>query len=505
MKVNQLKAGVVLSYVSMLVTNLISIIYTPIMLRMLGQSEYGLYQLANSVVSYLGLLNFGFGSAFVRFYSIYKRDEDHEGIARLNGMFMICFLVMSLLAIIFGGILVSNVQNIFSSSLTPEEISKTRVLMTLMVFNVALMFPNSVFNANITANEKYLFQRIVSLASSVLNPMLVLMLLFFGFQSIGLVVSATIIAVMKLTVDMYYCLHKLKIRFEFRHFDFKLLRQVWVFSFFIFINMITDMLNYSVDKFVLGMVKGTVNVAIYSVGASMNQYYISFSSAISTVFIPRVNRMVAGGAGDEEITKLFTKIGRIQFIVISLVMSGFVIFGKRFIEIWTGGGYENAYYVALIIMLPTTVPIIQNISIEIQRAKNMHMFRSIVYLFIALGNLAISIPLAKAYGEVGSAAGTGIAVFVGNVVIMNIYNHVKVGLDIKYFWKQIAVMAVPVTVYAVVAYCATRYIDMSNYYTLGLSIFGYTLLFFGVMWIFAFNSYEKELFCNMAKKIIRRK
>ncbi len=41
--------------------NGISILYTPVMLRLLGQSEYGLYQFAFKVVGYLGILNFGFG------------------------------------------------------------------------------------------------------------------------------------------------------------------------------------------------------------------------------------------------------------------------------------------------------------------------------------------------------------------------------------------------------------------------------------------------------------
>ena len=76
MKVNQLKVGVILSYVTMIIQNIISIVYTPIMLRLLGQNEYGLYQLVASTVGYLGLLSFGFGSAYVRFYSRYKVKND---------------------------------------------------------------------------------------------------------------------------------------------------------------------------------------------------------------------------------------------------------------------------------------------------------------------------------------------------------------------------------------------------------------------------------------------
>src|SRR5690554_4612090 len=99
MKINQLKAGAVLSYISMALGYIVSILYTPVMLRLLGQSEYGLYNLVSSVVSYLGILNFGFGSAYMRYYSRYKVQDEKEKIAILNGMFLTIFVVIGLIAV----------------------------------------------------------------------------------------------------------------------------------------------------------------------------------------------------------------------------------------------------------------------------------------------------------------------------------------------------------------------------------------------------------------------
>ena len=82
MKVNQLKAGVILTYIQLIVGNIISIIYTPIMLRILGQNEYGLYNLSSSTISYLGLLSFGFGSAYIRYYSKYKVENNKDEIKK---------------------------------------------------------------------------------------------------------------------------------------------------------------------------------------------------------------------------------------------------------------------------------------------------------------------------------------------------------------------------------------------------------------------------------------
>lgn len=116
MKVNQLKAGVILSYSSMILGYIIAIIYTPIMLRLLGQSEYGLYNLVSSVVSYLGLLSFGFGSAYVRFYSRYKVEDSEQEIAKLNGMFLIIFSIIGAIALLAGLVLVTNTERIFGAN-----------------------------------------------------------------------------------------------------------------------------------------------------------------------------------------------------------------------------------------------------------------------------------------------------------------------------------------------------------------------------------------------------
>ena len=311
-------------------------------------------------------------------------------------------------------------------------------------------------------------------------------------------------AVFKLLVDMYYCLAKLHVRFIFRDLNFQLLKGIGAFSFFVFLNMMTDTLNYSVDKFVLGMVKGTTNIAIYSVGASLNQYYISFSSAISTVFIPRVNRLISAGESNRTLSELFIRIGRLQYLVISLIFSGFVIFGRSFITIWAGNGYENAYYVALVIMLPTTVPLIQNISIEIQRAKNLHKFRSVTYLCIALGNFAISIQLAKFFGEIGSAVGTGIATTLGNIVIMNIYNYKVVGLDIPQFWKQIGRMTLPIVTVMLLGLVGVHFVNLKNYLTLLPCILVYCVLYAGILWMTVMNDSEKQLVQSMLGKFRKR-
>lgn len=503
MKKNQLKIGVILSYTTMAVQNIIAILYTPIMLRLLGKSEYGLYQLVASTVGYLGLLSFGFGSAYVRFFSRYNVKNDRRSIAKLNGMFITIFMIIAIICIFAGSVLVHNVDLIFEKGLTINEIKTAKLLMVLMVINLAISFPSSVFDSYATAHECYFFQRLLTLLQTILNPFLTLPLLLMGYKSISLVIVTTIFTITKFIINIYYCKNKLSMEFIFKNMDFSLLKEIGVFSFFIFLNMIVDQINWSVDKFILGIYGGTVAVAIYSVGGQVNSMYMNLSTSISSVFIPRINNIVAYNDDENELTNLFTKVGRIQFIILAFILFGFVLLGKFFINIWAGYGYGNAYYVILILIIPVTIPLIQNLGIEIQRAKNMHKFRSLVYFVIAIANIVISIPLSKKYGEIGAALGTAITMIIGNVIIMNLYYHFKVKLNIRYFWINILKLLPAIFISFSISYIVSNIIIVASIIDFIIVGIIYTILYLICMYLFGFNSYEKNMFIGFIKKILK--
>ncbi len=500
MNFSQKKIGVILSYIGQLINILVGLIYTPVMLRLVGQSEYGLYQLVNSVVSYLSLLSLGFGSSYLRFYSKYKVKDDEESIAKLNGMFMIIFCIISVICVLCGTIMVERIHDIFGTGLTEREYVKAKILMELLIINLAMTFPNSVFNCSITASERFLFQKLLIVIQNLFNPFLSLPLLIMGYGSIGMVLVTTFLTFVVLLSNIYYCFKKLHIKFIFHGFQIGLLKEMWVFTFFIFINQIIDQINWSVDKFLLGRFAGTTAVAVYGVGGQINSLYLQFSTSISNVFVPKVNRIVAESNNNTKLTILFTNVGRIQFMVLGLILSGFVFFGHSFVEIWAGQEYEDSYVIALLLIVPVTVPLIQNLGIEIQRAKNMHKARAIVYLFIALANVAISIPLIKLMGPIGAALGTAISLFAGNILFMNWYYHFRIEIDMIYFWKEIMKFIPALIVPSIVGILIVKFVDIRGFVRLGIVTIIYTIIYFFSMYLFGMNIEEKKIVKEPLKK-----
>ena len=218
---NQIKIGAILSYAIIVVNMLVGILYTPILTAKLGQSEYGLYSLVTSVISYLTILDFGFGNAIIIYTTRYKVSNQKEKEEKLHGMFLIIYTVIGVIAGIIGAILWLNVDKLFGNSMNYEELQKAKVLMGILTLNLTITFPLSIFSSIITAYEKFIFSKVLNLIRIILNPIVMLVLLNFGYKSIALVVLNTTFNIGTLVINYIYCKKNLNIKLKFGKLDTK--------------------------------------------------------------------------------------------------------------------------------------------------------------------------------------------------------------------------------------------------------------------------------------------
>ena len=219
--VNQLKTGVILSYMQMALNIIIGLAYTPIMIRTLGQSEYGLYNTVSSTISMLSILSLGFNSGYIRYYAKYKKDNDQEAISKLNGLFLIVFMVIGLVALLCGLFLSFNLQLVFDTGLTDSEYETAKVLMLLLTANLALSFPFSVFGSIISSHEKFVFLKLLGMVRTVASPLITVPLLLLGYGSIALVIVMVATNIVVDLVYLYYVVFNLKQKFIFKRFERK--------------------------------------------------------------------------------------------------------------------------------------------------------------------------------------------------------------------------------------------------------------------------------------------
>lgn len=497
---NQRKSGAILSYISIIINTLIQLVYTPLLIRMLGQSEYGLYSLVNSVIGYLSVLDLGFGNAIIVYTAKYRAKNDIEAEQKLHGMFKIVFYVIGTIAMLFGLILYFNVNLFFGKTMSDIELNKAKVMMLILTFNLGITFSFSIYSSIISAYEKFTYQKLIAIVSAIMKPLIMIPLLFMGLKSITMVIVITLVNVAVVLSNYYYCKNKLNIRIKYKGFDKVLFKTIFGYSIWIFLGVIVDKVNWSVDQFVLGAVSGTIAVSIYAIASTLNQLFLNLSTAISSVFLPKMSKLVSQHASSDELTNEFIKIGRIQYYIMFLACSGLILFGKQFIILWAGNDFEESYYVALFLIIPLCVPLIQNVGLSIMQAMNKYRFKSISTAIMAIFNLEISLVLAKKFGAVGSAMGTCISLVLCNIILINIYYYKRIKLDIFKFWKSILNMTLPFLIPVVailVIMKITNLTGLANFVVYGGI---YTIIYSVISYIMVMNDYEKNLINDILRK-----
>lgn len=507
MQVNQVRLGAVLSYVSMGLSTVISMVYTPIMLGQLGESEYGVYGAVGPIISYLLLLSMGLGSAYVRYYSQAKVAENRPEMAKLNGMFLITYTVLGGVLLALGFTLSQHPQLVFGSKWSQDELELGAKLLRIMSVNAALSFPFSVFESHVNIHERYLFLKIVAMAKSVLSPLISIPLLLLGYRSPAIATLSLILTVVCGLAYAYYCLVILRMPVSFRAYDFPLMRSMMGFTFYIFLAVVVDQLNYSIGTLMTTWIHGADLSGVYYSANQLNIYYTSFAMAVSNVLIPRVHRMVASGEPNRELTKLMAKAGRLQFIMLMAVFLGFVAVGQPFVVLWAGGKEQFAvdYPVALLLFASTIVSSIQFVGLEILRAKNKHRFRAWVYLGAAAVNVGLMIPMCRYWGLVGVALSILLVTVLGNVLPINWYFRRRVGLDIAWFWRQIRRLLPSMLLPAIVAVLIALFAPVEGY--VGILIWGcvFVVVYAVSLFLFGMNRYERGLVTGVLERFTRRR
>lgn len=503
MAINQRKAGVILSYILTITNALVSFIYIPLIIYFLGKEEYGLYQLIGSFLVYLSLFDFGLGKTVTRYYSKFLALKDRKSNENLLALTTLIFLIFAIVVLLIGGIFYFYLENIFDNSLSVAELEIAKKMYLVVLVTAAFTILTNNFKAVITAHERFVFLKSIMIIQVIIRPIVVFAIFLIEANALILVIIQAFLNIAVILLMIYFVFKKLKVKIKLHNFDIPFLKELLRYSFFIFITAMMDQIFWRSDQIILGILVGTASVAVYSIGSQIIMNYMTLSTAISGVFLPSVTKKVTQNVSNKELTNLLVRIGRLQYILLGAVFLGFILYGKEFLALWVGDGFIDAYYITIIIMIPFTVDLIQNIGLTILQAKNMYEFRALVLFVMAILNIIISIPLAIYYGGIGTAVATGISFLIGNGIIMNIYYHKRVGLNIITFWKEIIKISVCMIIPFVTGLLINNILINNLIISFIIKLLLFIIVYVIIMWVLCMNKYEKGLIKKPLKVIFK--
>lgn len=490
---NQRKLGIFLSYLNITLQSLLGFLYIPILLHYIGKSEYGLYQLMGSLIAYFGIMDFGLSAAVIRFYAKYLALKDRVGMENILAIALRCYGAVMGVMLIAGGAVYTMLDAAFSGSMTAGEVAEAKDIFLLLLLNIVITLSTMVFRSVINAHERFLFLKGMETVQLVLQPILVVLLLMHHPSAFSVALVQTGLNLVLSFARVYYCFARLHVRIRYHYWSHELMVSFRRLALSVFAVTLIDQVFWKTNQIILGVISGTAAVAVYSIASLIYMNYMALSTAISGVYLPHVTGMVARKEPISNLSELFIQIGRWQYYLLALVATGFIIFGKQFIALWAGSGFEDSYIITLLIILPFTVDLIQNIGLAIMQAMNRYDFRARIYFLTGILNLLLAIPLGIKYGGIGCAMATGISMIVGNGFIMNWYYAKEIHLAIASFWSQIGRISFVTGVCLVIGYAANVYLwTQGGVGPFVLKAAMYSILYMVMIYAFAMNQSERD-------------
>jgi len=471
------------------------LLLVPIILHYLNRAEFGLYQLIGAFVGYLALIDFGISGTLGRFIARYQVLNDS---VRQNNVFAMCIIIYSFLLGIIGVVgffLYHNLDTMFSKSLTPNEMADAKVMFIILLVSICATVLSQAFAGVNAGHERFVFSRVTDSVCMLAKVGVVAAVLAMGHRAIGIVVAEALVNIALLLLNAAYAGIVLKVRFKLHYWDWTLFGEVLRFAFWTFLAALVIQINFRLGSVLLGAMTTVSLVGVYAIALQINTLYNMLPTTISSVFLPQITRLVVDGADGEQLTRTIIGPSRYQLMLLGCVLGGFILFGRQFISLWAGTEYVEAWATALFILIPVTIPLCQTTILSVLFAKMLNRERALITLAFAVICGVSAVFLVRPFGLYGPAIATGLALLIGHGLVMNLYYHYYVGLNMWLFFKKVADRILPVIVVVTIAGYSIVLLPVGEGWVgLTVRLILFLILYALSMWLFGMNEGEKTFF-----------
>lgn len=500
------KKGVILSYLYLVIQTVVNLIYVPMVLNLLGKSEYGLYQLVASVFAYISIFEASISSGVLRYYCNVNVSGDTKKKENILAIARIIYRILSVIIVVVGLVGIHFFRIYFKNSLTEAELNESSIMLVILIINMIVTMSNAIYLATINAHERFAVLKILAIIVQLMQPIICAFVLVRFPYAMSITVIQLLLNCMVSIYRFYYSRTVLSVTVRLHEFDSNLAKNIILFAGSILLASIADQIFWRADQILLGKMYSTTVVAVYSIGAQIYTNFSFVGTAISSVFFPKLSFLFSQKNGIEKISELFIQVGRISFQVVFLVLTAFYIFGKEFISFWVGKYYMEAYYIAMLILVPFTIDIIQNLGLSILQVVNKYNFRAKMYFVSAIANVFTTYFMARTWGGIGAAASTGMTMFVTSGLILNIYYQKVIKLDVVLFWKNILLILIKLLPVVVISYLVNETIQLPEtaiFLIIKMSL--YSIFYFLVLYLLVMNDEEKNILKGIVSSIKLRR
>lgn len=492
---NQKRTGIIISYLNLLLGMVVNVFLTPFLISTLGDVDYSLYKVMQSLAGPLSMFNLGISTIVARSVVRHNNVIDYSEKDKQNTMALalLASCIMSVFVIVAGLFVYQFIPEFYGDKYTDTEVDTGGKLFVIFLISTVLHMLTDAFSGCIVGHERFVVNSSIPLIKTVLKILLLVVLLKSGMGVVAVVTVDLVLAMVVFLFTAGYAVLVLREIPKLYCFDKKQIIEILSFGAAILLQAFVNQINNNVDTVILG---GTINeksiITMYSSALAVYAIYNSMISVITNFFLPKATKLVSQSASGKELTDFVIPPGRFQAIVAVGCICCFALFGKNFITIWIGEKYLNAYWVILMLIVPVTIPLVENAVISILDASMKRTFRSVVLVIMAILNVIVSIILVDFIGFWGVALGTVLSLVVGHGILMNIYYAKTFNMEIVRMFFSIFKGILPAGIAASLL-CVPLSLFLNNtFFLFLLKCVSFVLLYGIFLWLFGINDDEKK-------------
>lgn len=498
LRISPLKMGALISYFTMAFNIIAGLIYIPWMVEKIGQSNYGLYTLANSLIA-IFMLDFGLSSAVSRFVAKYRAESMQELVNDILGVIYKLYILIDLLILVVLAVVYIFLGDIYTE-LTSDELNTFKTLFLIVALYHLIAFPLTPVDGILNAYEEFISLKLCNFLYRFLSVAAVIVLLCFTSRVEAVILTTVLSHLIAIFLKVFLIRKKHLVEVNFRASGKGIYKNLFSFTIWTTVINIMQRFTHSFAPSVLGVTSGALEIGLYAPATTLEGYFFTFGSSINGMFLSRVSRHIADQE-ENKILELMIKVGRYQSVVLGLIYVGFLCLGKEFMRLWMGTAYENTYYLALIILFPTLISATQQIAKTTVIAKKLIKYQAFCMLVTGVFGLVFSYFTSIKYGALGVCLGTCITSLM-NIAYMNIIYKRKAGINVFEFYKKCYLKLIPCYALTILAgFAIAKCISITGWAGLFIKAIMITAVFLVTMLLIYLTNDEKKLVLNIANKI----
>lgn len=402
-KKNSLK-NMITSLIANMITIIIGFIAQVVFIKTLGAEYLGINGLFTNIISMLGIVELGIGSAII--YNLYQPIEkkDKETIKSLMNFYRRAYHIIAIIVFILG-IGMIPFLGFFVGEVNIDI--NLQLVYLLFIFDIVCSYLLSYKRSILYANQKNYIVNIVHMLYLLILNVVQLFILYFTRNYYLYLVAKIILRILENVVITVIVNKKYKYLKEGKggELDKKIEKDIYKKVKALFFHKIAGYVVSGTDNIIISKFLGIVVVGLYSnYYLIINSIQTLFGQAI-TALTPSVGSLLVTES-KEKAYDIFKKVRFINFWIACFTAVAILIIMQPFIKIWVGDSYLLDNMVLYVLVFNFYMTMMRYSYMTFKEAGGIFYEDRFVPLIESLLNIIFSCILVKFFGLSGVFMGT---------------------------------------------------------------------------------------------------